>query len=145
MTTYGYGQYKKTQVSTVDSGRLIILLYDGALAFLKKAKDCWDNKDYPGLALNVNRGLDIIDELNASLNMTEGGEIADNLKRLYQFMTHHLIKARTDNNPGLISDVIKMLDQLNTAWKEAVQSQEGKETLSRRQTPLRPSTKIMTA
>ena len=145
MTGYGYGQYKKTQVSTVDSGRLIILLYEGAIAFLKKAKICWDKKDYPGLALNVNRGLDIVDELNASLNMTEGGEIAENLKRLYQFMSHHLIKARTDNNPGLINDVIKMLDQLNEAWKEAVKSQEGKETLSRRQVPVRPSTKTMTA
>ncbi len=145
MTNYGYGQYKKTQVSTVDSGRLIILLYEGSIAFLKKAKESWDEKDYPGLALNVNRGLDIIDELNASLNMTEGGEIAENLRRLYQFMTHHLIKARTDNNPGLISDVIKMLDQLNSAWKDAVNSQEAKETLAKRQTPIRPSTKVMTA
>ena len=145
MTSYGYGQYKKTHVSTVDSGRLIILLYDGAIAFLKKAKDCWDKKDYPGLALNVNRGLDIIDELNVSLNMTEGAEIADNLRRLYQFMIQHLIKARTDHNPGLINDVVKMLEQLNGAWKEAVISQEGKETLAGRRTPLRPSTKVMTA
>ncbi len=145
MTNYGYGQYKKTQVSTVDSGRLIILLYDGAIAFLKKAKDCWENKDYPGLAVNVNRSLDIIDELNASLNMAEGAEIAENLRRLYQFMIQHLLKTRTENSPGLIGDVIKMLEQLNGAWKEAVISQEGRETLARRQPPLRPSTKVMTA
>ena len=112
---------------------------------MKKARDCWENEDYPGLAVNVNRSLDIIDELNASLNMAEGAEIAGNLRRLYQFMTQHLIKTRTENNPGLIGDVIKMLEQLNGAWKEAVTSQEGKETLARRRVPLRPSTKVMTA
>jgi flagellar protein FliS len=145
MTGYGHGQYKKTQVSTVDSGRLIILLYEGAMAFLKKAEDCWDNKDYSGLALNINRCMDIIDELEASLNMTEGGEIATNLKQLYRFMSMHLIKARTDNNPSLVKDVFQMLNQLNEAWKEAVNSQEGKEVISRRQAPLKPSTKSLMA
>lgn len=145
MPGYGHGQYQKTHVSTVDSGRLIILLYDGAVAFLKKAQDAWDKKDTSGLSLNINRALDIIDELDASLNMTEGGEIATNLRRLYQFMTGHLMQARTDGNPAMIGDVVKMLTQLNEAWKQAITSQEGKEVLASRPQPVKASTKSLVA
>jgi len=145
MVDYGHGQYKRTQVSTVDSGRLIILLYEGAIAFLRKAKECLENEDYPGLSLNINRSMDIIDELDASLNMSEGGEIAANLKQLYRFMIQHLIKARSDNNPSLVKDVIEMLSQLNEAWKQAVSSDEGKQALASRQSPTKASTKSLVA
>lgn len=146
MVAYGHGQYKKTQVTSVDNGRLIILLYEGALSFLQKAKGCLREKDYPGLALNINRAMDIIDELDASLNTSEGGEIAQNLRRLYRFMSLHLIKARADENPAQIDDVMRMLASLNEAWKEAVATPEAQESLSHKgREPIKPSTKSLVA
>jgi flagellar protein FliS len=145
MTGYGHGQYQRTQVSTVDSGRLIILLYEGAISFLKKAEQCHETNDPVGLSVNINRSLDIIDELDASLNMAEGGEIAANLRRLYQFMAGHLMKARSEQTGAKVKDVIQMMGQLNDAWKKAVTSQEAKETLANRPTPLKASTRTLVA
>ena len=146
MVAYGHGQYKKTQVTSVDNGRLIVLLYEGALSFLQKAKECLQDKDYPGLALNVNRAMDIIDELDASLNTSEGGDIAQNLRRLYRFMSLHLIKARAEENSSQIDDVIRMLSTLNEAWKEAVATPEAQESLAHKgREPIKPTTKSLVA
>jgi len=145
MPGYGHGQYKKTQVATVDSGRLIILLYEGAISFLHKCKGCMADRDYPGLALNFNRALDIIDELDASLNLSEGGEIAGNLRRLYRFMSHHLLKARSSENVAMVEEVIRLLVQLNESWKEALGTQEAQEVLARKQTPAKATTKSLVA
>ncbi len=147
MTSYGHGQYTKTQVATVDSGRLIVLLYEGAISFLVKAKECMKNQDHPGIALNVNRAMDIIDELDASLNTSEGGEVAQNLRRLYRFMNQHLIRLRAENDTSLADDVIKILSQLNEAWKEALKTPEAQEVLTSKQGSqnAKPSTKSLVA
>ena len=145
MAGYVPAQYKKTEVATVDSGRLIILLYEGAISFLNKATECMRQKDWGGLAVNVNRAMDIIDELDLSLNMTEGGQIAQNLRRLYRFMSQQLIKARSDGSPDMIDQVIRMLNQLNDAWKDALATPQASEVLAKKKAPLRPSTKSLVA
>ena len=66
MMNYGQQQYKKTQVATVDRGRLIVLLYEGAISFLTKARACLEESDIPGACGLINRAQDIIEELNAS-------------------------------------------------------------------------------
>ena len=134
MIGYGHTQYTKTQVETVDPGKLIVLLYEGAISFLQKSKECIEKGDFAGLSLNVNRAMDIIDELDCSLNTSEGGEVAQNLRRLYRFVSQHLIKYRVDNNPAIVNDVIKILGQLNDAWKEALSQPEAQEMLAKKQT-----------
>ena len=78
MNAYGRRQYQQTQVTTVDKGRLIVLLYEGAIKFLHQAKVCQEENDVAGKANHINRALDIISELNQSLNMNEGGDLAQN-------------------------------------------------------------------
>lgn len=129
MKTYGQRQYRQTQVTTVDKGRLIILLYDGAIKFLNQAKDCTDCGDIPGRSSNINRALDIIAELNQSLNMSDGGEIAENLRRLYLFWSDHLIQAKMKKDCRNIDEVIRMLMSLNEAWNEVVSSPEAQEAM----------------
>ncbi len=129
----------------MDSGRLIILLYEGAISFLQKAAADMRREDYPGLTLNINRAMDIIDELDLSLNLSEGGEIAQNLRRLYRFMSQHLIKARGENNPGMIEQVIHILAQLNEAWKEALATPEANEVIAQKQAPTKASTRSLVA
>lgn len=149
MIGYGHGQYTKTQVTTVDSGRLIVLLYEGAISFLQKAKNCHQGEDYSGLALNINRAMDIIDELDASLNTSEGGEVAQNLRNLYRFMNQHLIRVRAENNTKPLDEVINILSQLNEAWKQALTKPEAQEALRAKdqtaQGTLKPNTKSMVA
>ncbi|KMY68989.1 hypothetical protein AAU61_05410 [Desulfocarbo indianensis] len=131
MQQYGQNQYRKAQVATVDRGRLIVLLYEGAISFLTKAEASLSDGDIPGAANLINRAQDIIDELNASLNMDQGGDIAANLRRLYLFMGDQLVRAKikADNEP--LRDVTRMLTTLNEAWREAVAKPEAREVLDR--------------
>ena len=131
MLTYGQHQYRKTQVNTVDRGRLIVLLYEGAINFLNKAETCLQEEDIAGASNLLNRAQDIIDELNAALNMELGGEISQNLRRLYLFMGDQLVQAKVRNSVGPIKEVVRMLSSLNQAWREAVTKPEAQEVLSK--------------
>ncbi|MEJ2703917.1 MAG: flagellar export chaperone FliS [Sedimentisphaerales bacterium] len=62
-------------------------------------------------------GLDIINELNAILDMNTGGEMASNLRKLYCFMTKHLTEANMKRDPEMIREVIKLMEELNQSWK----------------------------
>lgn len=132
MMSYGQQQYKRTQVATVDRGRLIVLLYEGAISYLTKAKACLVDDDTAGASNLINRAQDIFDELNASLNMEQGGEIATNLRRLYLFMGDQLIKAKVKGDGEPLTDVIRMLTTLNEAWREAIASPESQEVLQQK-------------
>ncbi len=129
--SYGQQQYKKTQVATVDRGRLIVLLYEGAISFLTKAKACLDESDIPTATNLINRAQDIIDELNASLNMDQGGDIATNLRRLYLFMSDQLVRAKVKSDTSCLEEVVRMLTTLNEAWRQAIATPEAQETIRR--------------
>ncbi len=118
MNAYGTVQYRQTQVTTVDKGRLIVLLYEGAIKFLREAVRAQAEGDIPAKSNFINRALDIISELSQSLNMREGGEIAANLKRLYQFWSEHLLKAKIARDSKAMEDVIGMLESLVEAWQQ---------------------------
>ena len=132
MNNYGQQQYKKVQVATVDRGRLIVLLYEGAISFLTKAQACLDEEDIPSACTLINRAQDILDELNASLNMDQGGDIAANLHRLYMYMGDQLVQAKIKGEKCILSEVIRMLTTLNEAWRQAVASPEAQEILQQK-------------
>ncbi len=131
MQNYGQSQYRKAQVVTVDRGRLIVLLYEGAISFLTKAKASLAEGDIAGASNFINRAQDIIDELNASLNMEAGGDIATNLRRLYLFMGDQLVRAKIKSDTEPINDVTRMLTTLNEAWREALAKPEAQEVLAK--------------
>ncbi|MDR3205295.1 MAG: flagellar export chaperone FliS [Deltaproteobacteria bacterium] len=124
MNAYGSEIYKQTQVTTVDKGRLIIILYEGAIRFIREAIKAQENGDIPLKASSINRALDIIAELNQSLNMQEGGDIAVNLRRIYKFWNDHLLKAKVSRDGQGLSDVESMMISLAQAWQVVCQDPE---------------------
>ena len=124
MNAYGTGQYRQTQLTTVDKGRLIVLLYEGAIKFLREAVQAQAEGSIPAKANFINRALDIIEELSQSLNMQEGGEIAANLKRLYLFWGDHLLKGKVVRDSQAMEDVIEMMTNLIEAWRVICNSAE---------------------
>lgn len=110
--------YLQTQVTTTGQGDVVVLLYDGAIKFLNKAKDLLAQNDMAGKGLNISKTLDIISELEASLNREKGGELAKNLHGLYTFCQSHLIKANIKKSPEMIDDVIRVLSGLRSAYAE---------------------------
>ncbi|MDR2198258.1 MAG: flagellar export chaperone FliS [Deltaproteobacteria bacterium] len=117
MNAYGSEIYRQTQVTTVDKGRLIIILYEGAIKFIREAMKAQEAGDIPGKASAINRALDIINELNQSLNMQEGGEIAVNLRRIYKFWNEHLLRAKVSRDGHGLGDVEGMMVSLAQAWE----------------------------
>lgn len=116
-----YKQYVSTQVGTADRLQLVVMLYDGAISFLNQAKEKMAAKDAAGKGLFFGKALDIIAELNASLNFHDGRELATSLFHLYNFMTAHLTRANLNWDREAIDEVLSMLAQLRTAWEEVSQ------------------------
>lgn len=109
--------YKKAAVSTVDQRKLIIMMYDGAIKFLKIAVAKIEKEETYEAHRNLIRGKSIIAELLGSLNLEQGGEIARNLQRLYTYMFNELIEANLNNDINKIHSVLDLLKELRLGWQ----------------------------
>ena len=113
----GFAAYQDTAVTTQSKGRLIVLLYDGAIKFMKLAIKELQAGNYEAKGRYIIRAQDIINELNAVLDMDAGGEVAVNLRKLYCFMNNRLSQANVERNPQMIREVIALAEELNQSWK----------------------------
>ena len=109
--------YRDVSIETQNPVKLIVLLYDGAVKFLRVAQSKLAEGDYVGKGQFIARTQAIIAELNAVLNFEEGGEVATLLRQLYQFMFVHLGEANVERDPARIDTVISMLQGLNESWR----------------------------
>ncbi len=110
--------YEQASYLTANPMKLVLMCYEGAISSLKLAQDCYVAKEYEAKGRALKKTLDIIDELNASLNMKKGGEIAVNLRSLYTYMTKALTEADLKKDMVVFAKVTKMLEELETEWKE---------------------------
>ena len=113
----GISAYQDSSVSTQSKGRLIVLLYEGAIKFMKLAIKELEAGNYKEKGQYINRARDIINELNVVLDVDAGGEIATNLRRLYCFMDRRLSEANIKRDPQIIREVIRLMEELNQSWK----------------------------
>ncbi|HNX24011.1 MAG TPA: flagellar export chaperone FliS [Spirochaetota bacterium] len=116
--TNPYNQYKQTQITTANQGKLIVMLYDGAIKFLNIALDNMSPKTYDVVNNNIIKAQDIITELLLSLNMDEGGEISQNLFNLYMYFKRQLLEANIKKDAEIINHVLKLLKELREAWDQ---------------------------
>ena len=113
----GVNIYREHSISTQSRGRLIVMLYDGAIRFLRQAIEDLSRNDLAAKGRNIGRAQDILYELNTVLDMEQGGEIAQNLRSLYNFMQRHLNEANLRKDPHRIEEVISLLQELNQGWQ----------------------------
>lgn len=113
----GYNAYQTNTVLTQTPERLVVMLYEGAMRFLHRAEQAIAAGNHQDKAYCINKAMAIIDELNVSLDMEVGGEVATNLRQLYCFLTRHLNKAVTQNDPKIVREAIAILSDLHTGWK----------------------------
>jgi flagellar protein FliS len=116
----GIAAYQDSAVTTQSKGRLIVLLYDGAIKFMKLAIKELQANNYEAKGKYINKARDIITELNAVLDTNAGGEIATNLRKLYCYMNNRLSEANIKRDPAMIQEVIELMEQLNNSWKAIV-------------------------
>jgi len=113
----GTGFYEETAVTTQNRGRLVVMLYDGAIRFLKQALRALQAGDLEAKGQNIVKAREIIFELNTVLDMDAGQELAQNLRTLYNFMNKHLTQANISNDPLMIREVIGLMEELNQGWR----------------------------
>ncbi|MGC9453864.1 MAG: flagellar export chaperone FliS [Phycisphaerae bacterium] len=113
----GITAYRSNQIGTESRGRLIVMLYEGAIKFLNLALDELQAGEFDKKGEHINKAIDIIHELNVCLDMDAGGEIAENLRGLYLFMIRHLTEANMQRDPQRIREVVSLLTDLNEGWK----------------------------
>ena len=116
----GLETYQEVAITTQSRERLVVMLYDGAIKFLKLAINELNAENMDQKWTYIKKALDILDELNAVLDMESGGEIAQNLRKLYMFMVRHLNSANIKKDPKMIKEVIDLLEELNQGWKAIV-------------------------
>ncbi len=119
-----YKNYIKQEVEGATKGKLVLLLYDGAIKFMRIAVKAIDEKNIQDSHNNIMKAQNIIYELMSTLNM-DAGDISKNLLRLYDFMVWQLIEANREKSKDKVESVIKLMSNLREAWREVVQKEEG--------------------
>ena len=120
----GIQSYRKTDISTSDPAKLVIMCYEGAIDSLKLAIEKVKERDYEKKAKSIIKAKDIINELLCSLDFERGGEIANNLSSIYNYMLRRIIYGDVNKDMGAIGEVIGMLNELLSAWQEVASKPE---------------------
>jgi flagellar protein FliS len=124
MVTNPYLQYQEASLETASQGKLLLMLYDGAIRFLVTAQAALTEKRWVDAHQANVRAQDIIHELTFSLNM-EAGDIAQNLFRLYEYMNWRLVQANVRRDAAGVKEIEGLLRELRSGWSEAVKSNPG--------------------
>ncbi|PLX71045.1 MAG: flagellar export chaperone FliS [Denitrovibrio sp.] len=119
-----YKNYIKQEVEGATKGKLVLLLYDGAIKFMRVSKKAIEENNIQEAHNNIMKAQNIIYELMSTLNM-DVGYISRNLMRLYDFMIWQLIEANKEKSKEKVDSVINLMSSLREAWKEVVQKEEG--------------------
>ncbi|MBB85567.1 MAG: flagellar export chaperone FliS [Deltaproteobacteria bacterium] len=106
------------EIKTATPEMVIVKLYEGALRFLRQAKQSQTEGDVAGRANAIARTLAIVSELQQSLNLEQGGEIAKNLDSLYFYVTDRLLEANARGSVQPLDEASGVLSTLNEAWVE---------------------------
>lgn len=108
-----------TSIESADPHRLILLLFEGATAALNSAKFLMQDGNIPGKGAAISKAIDIITNgLQASLNAEQGGELAERLAALYEYMSNRLLWANMKNDSSALDEVLMLLGEIHDAWRQ---------------------------
>lgn len=106
----------QAQVSDASPHRLIQMLMEGGLSRLAQAKGAMLHGQNAQKGELISKAIAIIGGLRESLDLQQGGEIAANLDRLYEYMVARLVEANIGNDVALIDEVAELLRNVKSGW-----------------------------
>ena len=118
-------QYQTNNITTATPEKLMIMLLDGAIQFLQKAKTAIDEKNLQERATNLESARKIIRELMRTIDLENGNDVSKHLFRLYNRMAMKLIKANISRNTDLIDEVLEDLTNIRWGFQKAIEIQNG--------------------
>ena len=113
-----YQQYRATKVQTAGSVDLVVMLYQGAVKFVRLAIEAMDRDDSKAAHTSLVRAQDIIVELHGSLNHEDGGQISKQLASVYDYCFRRLVAANVKKDTDAAREVVSILRDLGMAWQQ---------------------------
>ncbi|GLB60182.1 flagellar export chaperone FliS [Cytobacillus sp. NCCP-133] len=114
-----YKTYKENTVTQASPAELTLMLYNGALKFIKLAKQGIEEQNMEMKNTNIQKTQSIVQELMITLNTDI--ELSNNLMRMYDYMFRQLVEANVKNDVKLLVEVEGFLVEFRDAWKEMIQ------------------------
>lgn len=126
--TSGYGKYKKASIESASKEKILLMLYEGAIRFIKQAKEANEAKQISQRGEHIGRAYDIVMELTSSLDFNVGGSMAQNLEQLYIYVLEELTRANITGDSKHLDNCLKVLAILYDGWVKAIESVKKKES-----------------
>jgi flagellar protein FliS len=126
-----WDSYRQIATQTASPNQLVLMLYEGAIRFLERARMGFVAEDpleyHQTVNNNILRAQAIINELNRCLDMAKGGEFSINMRRLYNYFDRRLQESNQRKDEEGIKEVIGRITVLRDAWAEMLKKQAGEE------------------
>ena len=124
-----WNSYRQVATQTASPGQLVLMLFDGAIRFLEQASQGFLHSDLLERNQTVNNNLlkaqAIIGELDGSLNLHDGGELAHTLRGLYNYFDRRIIESNMRKDDHGVREVIQRLTVLREAWAQMLLNANG--------------------
>ncbi|MDX1778494.1 MAG: flagellar export chaperone FliS [Thermodesulfobacteriota bacterium] len=125
-----FDEYKRNKVITASGVELIIQLYDEIMNNIRLVKPILEKGDklsYDDVKTKskaLNKAVNVITALADSLDMEKGGDISNNLSKLYEFINMRLLNANLNNDPVMLDEAVRVLNELREAWVGIVKQED---------------------
>ena len=110
--------YRSSSVMTASPGQLVVMLYDGAGRFLRQSELAAEEGAWDHAMARLEKADAIVDELLVTLNVEQGGQLAERLQGIYVFCKRLMIEARVERDVAKIRKTASLLADLRDAWAE---------------------------
>ncbi len=114
-----YQSYKDNSFSTASPGELTLMLYDGCIKFIKRAKQAIEDKNISERNINIQKSQSIVRELMVTLRMEY--EVSKNMMIMYDYMLTRLIEANMKNDISILDEIEGYVTEFRDTWKQVIQ------------------------
>jgi len=118
MNVNPYQQYRQNAINSASKGELTLMLYNGAVKFIKQSIKLIEEKKLEGAHHAIIRAQEIILYLNDTLNMEY--EISNNLALLYDYINRRLVEANARKDKQILVEVLGLAEDLRDTWTQTI-------------------------
>jgi len=110
--------YREASVRSADAVELVIMLYDIAIADMRRAIEAATNGDIERRTNEIRHAMLVLEQLQGTLNMEQGGQTAQSLDRLYSYIRGKLLEAQIKSAVPVLEEQLGYLLSVRDAWKQ---------------------------
>ena len=116
--------YQETAIQTSSPANLVVMLYEGAIRFVRQSISAIELKDLNGKRQSIDRAVAVIQHLQSTLDREQGEELAAELDRLYAYITSRILMGSGKLQIAPLEEAIKLLTVLLSGWEEVVSKEQ---------------------